>query len=216
MSNTIYLQHYGILGQKWGVRRFQNPDGTYTSEGKRRRNSNGNSDSSATSSSRDRKKNRKIAAAGAIGAAAAVGGIAAYNTSKNKNVGQVNKRASLNDWFEPKIKGGKDKPPISKAEKVSKESEKAFGGIEKLVSFTEKRIKADEINKRNKEIEKMTDDDLRKKTNRLNLETNYIDAINKRETANGKIAATDIINAVGGSLAIIGGVVGIATAIKTK
>lgn len=35
---TSYLAHYGILGQKWGIRRFQNVDGTYTSEGKRRRN----------------------------------------------------------------------------------------------------------------------------------------------------------------------------------
>lgn len=31
-----YLQHYGIAGQKWGVRRFQNEDGTLTEEGKRR------------------------------------------------------------------------------------------------------------------------------------------------------------------------------------
>lgn len=30
------LCHYGIKGQKWGVRRFQNSDGSYTSEGKRR------------------------------------------------------------------------------------------------------------------------------------------------------------------------------------
>lgn len=28
------LSHYGIKGQKWGVRRFQNPDGTWTDEGK--------------------------------------------------------------------------------------------------------------------------------------------------------------------------------------
>jgi len=32
-----YLIHYGIQGQKWGVRRFQNDDGTYTSDGLERR-----------------------------------------------------------------------------------------------------------------------------------------------------------------------------------
>ena len=29
-----YLAHYGIHGQKWGIRRFQNPDGSLTSEGR--------------------------------------------------------------------------------------------------------------------------------------------------------------------------------------
>ena len=31
-----YLVHHGILGQKWGVRRFQNEDGSLTERGKKR------------------------------------------------------------------------------------------------------------------------------------------------------------------------------------
>lgn len=31
-----YLAHHGIKGQKWGVRRFQNPDGSWTAEGRKR------------------------------------------------------------------------------------------------------------------------------------------------------------------------------------
>lgn len=35
-TNNDYLVHYGIKGQKWGVRRYQNADGTLTNAGKKR------------------------------------------------------------------------------------------------------------------------------------------------------------------------------------
>lgn len=36
MVESNYIQHYGVLGMKWGVRRYQNKDGTLTAAGKQR------------------------------------------------------------------------------------------------------------------------------------------------------------------------------------
>lgn len=46
MYGDQYLAHYGILGMKWGVRRYQNYDGSYTRKGlERYRKSKQNYDS---------------------------------------------------------------------------------------------------------------------------------------------------------------------------
>lgn len=41
-AEESYLAHYGIRGQKWGMRRYQNSDGSLTSEGRERYGSSGN------------------------------------------------------------------------------------------------------------------------------------------------------------------------------
>lgn len=41
--NSLYLAHHGVKGQKWGVRRYQNEDGSYTDLGAKRRRSDGKS-----------------------------------------------------------------------------------------------------------------------------------------------------------------------------
>lgn len=73
------LAHYGIKGQKHGLRRFQNEDGSYTEEGKRRygigdgeqRRSDG--DATSAKEQRSAKIKKALAIVGGIAAAAVLG-----------------------------------------------------------------------------------------------------------------------------------------------
>ena len=50
-----YIAHHGIIGMKWGVRRYQNKDGTLTNAGKARYSTDGDAGSPAPKSSTGKK-----------------------------------------------------------------------------------------------------------------------------------------------------------------
>lgn len=58
--NSTWLAHHGIPGMKWGIRRFQNSDGTYTEAGKKRYSSGiGKLRDSVTESFNKKQRNKK-------------------------------------------------------------------------------------------------------------------------------------------------------------
>ena len=78
LFSDSYLEHYGVLGMKWGVRRYQNADGSLTLKGKKRYGNKTHKDKKGLT---DKQKKALIIGASTIGATLAIYG--AYRYSSN-------------------------------------------------------------------------------------------------------------------------------------
>jgi len=82
--NKTYLAHHGIKGQKWGVRRFQNEDGSLTPEGRRYYDVNDDGTTHLKESYK-RSQGRKGLAKVALGTMVVAKGIKQISEFKNNN-----------------------------------------------------------------------------------------------------------------------------------
>lgn len=144
------IYHHGILGQKWGVRRFQNADGTLTAAGKQHYGSSGGSKSSSgetknTSSgskktsgesnkglSDKQKKVLKVGAAATATALAVVGTAYLVKSGKASAAVKAGKKAAKEVSKETLSKGKKvvDKV-VSTDERISRNVNKVFSNTAK-------------------------------------------------------------------------------------
>lgn len=97
-------------------------------------------------------------------------------------------------WFDQNVKGGKDKPNKSRAEIVTDQTKKSIDALKDLNRSVESMANR---KKKGASTEGMSDDDLRKAINRMNLERQYAD-LTKPETAKGFQITRDILEVAGG------------------
>lgn len=163
MSNNE-LTHYGVLGMRWGVRRYQNKDGTLTSAGKKRYDRDVQRTSVQLGRTMATRK-RQLAADKSD--------LEKLNSGKHLSVGFTKKRQAAYDKRDKAI-------------------------LEKRIKSNEQKLANKAAKKEAKKkptIKDMSDDELRKVVNRLQMERQYSQLVNDGSVSKGKEYAQKIIKA---------------------
>ena len=210
------LYHHGIRGQKWGVRRFQNPDGTLTDAGRKRYGydeQSGSSDGKGRKGlSSGQKKALKVGAAVTAAALVSIGGYALYKSGKlngviadgklavevvkqrwnnyrgpveglrevatgldDKTLSDAVKRASLENAYVKAYQQRMNDPKESRFDNILKglTGASAIATSAKVLQETFKKDKNEDKKRKSPDLSTMSDQELRERVNRANLENQY-------------------------------------------
>lgn len=205
-SNT--LSHYGIRGQKWGVRRFQNKDGSLTAKG-RKRYSDSDEDIKKMSNEElrsriDRLRNEKKYM-----------DLTKKESKISKTADKLSKKASV---ASSGVKTAKNVTTLKGGNTQSHEiAGQGLQAVSKSASVAKKVDKMvtepKHVKKSKEKLITMSDSELRDIVNRLDLERQFSE-ISKESRRRGKVTVGEVLDAVGDTLAIAASVTGILVGVK--
>lgn len=185
------LEHAGTKGMKWGVRRFQNPDGSLTPEGKKRYAKQGDK---AGNEAYDKAVKKHLAVHPDDPDGAKKAGTQAYASAA--------KSARLD--VDAMVKEDRDA-----AETILREGSSA-------ARTTAQAIRNAKTNVKRMDLSEITDAELRNRIERERLESQYDQMFNakRHKVERGKQRVADIIDGVGTGLTLAGSAAAIALALK--
>ena len=123
-----------------------------------------------------------------------------YEDGTYTELGKARRRVGFNreragKFFDQTIKGGKDKPNISPAEKIGNEAGNVVSETRSIERVLRKTKEKDRPSKH------LSDEELKKKIARLELEKRY-DSLTAEDVSRGKLEFDDIMSIIGSTLAI--------------
>lgn len=191
------LYHWGIKGQKWGRRRYQNKDGSLTPAGKKRYANNGEDLSSMSDQELRSKINRMNLEKRYI------------NLSKNQNsrgnraLDVAGKATGIGSEAGKIAKDGykmmdRDSTNVKLTGQGLNVASKTAQGAKKIGNIVEDKKT---VKRTKTKLESMSDKDLQDIVNRMDLEQQYSNL--RRETVNrGKVSTSEVLDIVGSIVSI--------------
>ena len=199
------LYHYGIKGQKWGVRRYQNKDGSLTPAGKKRRSSSDEARNMSTDELRQ--KVRRL------------NNEQRYIDLTKSSSSSISKTA---DGIERVSRIGGDANRIYKSmngennpySKVANQGIDAMSRTARLTKKIDSNVRSkNDTAKALKKLEAMSDADLAKEVDRLDLEQQY-SRLSNSKIRRGKTSVNEVLDIAGDIVGIGASAVAIAVGIK--